>query len=617
MYTNGEWSKNALWLLFFLLFTGIGSAQTWFARVIDDNCLSDDLRPMSVGVYDLVTNRTIMAYMGREGDPFIAVCDHNNNNSWSNPLQVGDDPVQDPHNYPQIVQTYDGSVHVFYGAHNNSLRYAYTPIPNDLNHWEDKVLDIDAVSYPMPFVDNEGEIYIFYRKTLKACIDYSCDYDPYPFRPMYYVKSADDGKTWSQPVLAIERWDMDDHMNEIYVGKIMQQGKSDKWHIGWTLAGGDKHDVNHMDLYHAVFNTKDDQFYSASGSPIGKSIDQTKMEQHCLVLDTGEPDGRETGYINCVVPNPTGDMLIFNNSYIWKGDGWEQANFDSELGPVEEWRNGYFYNYSGTLRVHRSRNGANWDEESDIDYPDVNTSCNHINVPVTSPSHSAACVFSKEQSRDRPDCIVTAAGYVSSGKPVKIILKADVTDLKHKNICKISAFICDEGNARVTNQERSVDFTVTGQQEGIIGNEIIDTHVGVATAYFMADSVDREVIIKASGTGLSADSLRICICMDGRLTEYKLSNIETGIDQSNLQLMQVAPNPFREAVHLSFYLEKPGPVKIQIVNANGQLARTISQGTLPKGEQHFDIHRDQLQKGVYYLVIDNAGSFKTEKLVLW
>jgi hypothetical protein len=82
-------------LLGFMVLSGPLLSQTWFTTFLSGNCTHDDLRPMSVGVYDLYANKTVLAYMGPNGDPYVSVCDHGNGNTWSDPIKIGDDPSED------------------------------------------------------------------------------------------------------------------------------------------------------------------------------------------------------------------------------------------------------------------------------------------------------------------------------------------------------------------------------------------------------------------------------------------------------------------------------------------------------------------------------------------
>ena len=153
--------SHVLWISAVSLIPGV--AQEWEGTVITQDCNYDVLRPMAVGVYDLVANITVIAFLGAESDPYIAYCDHSDNDTWSSPIKVGDHPRVEPYSFPQIVQTPDGHFHVFYALHTVGLRYSVSENPHDPRTWIDSELNLRtidylrfALSYPQPVVSKNG-----------------------------------------------------------------------------------------------------------------------------------------------------------------------------------------------------------------------------------------------------------------------------------------------------------------------------------------------------------------------------------------------------------------------------------------------------------------------------
>ena len=106
---------------------------------------------------------------------------------------------------------------------------------------------------------------------------------PTDFRPIKYVRSTDNGKTWvSSATLTGEKWniapiDRPDNMNEIYIGQ-MRLEPANRHHreriaISYTLAGGGPeghlHDRYHKNMYYCTFNPRNQHFYSVDGKDLG------------------------------------------------------------------------------------------------------------------------------------------------------------------------------------------------------------------------------------------------------------------------------------------------------------------------------------------------------------
>jgi hypothetical protein len=253
------------------------------------------------------------------------------------------------------------------------------------------------------------------------------------------------------------------------------------------------------------------------------------MEDHCRILNTGVPYSQyDPGYINEAVATPSEDTLLFNNSYIWYNSQWRDLWPDKSIGLVDEWRDGYFYTYSGNLNIFRSRNGTNWTMEDQVSFPVIHDGRNQNHVPVTQPANSAAYLYCKELKSGATDCIMSAAGYNTSGQPKRIIVKTETTHLANGSIAKITAFLCDEGNRRVLNTPKVLNFQLDeGDRGHLIGNTVIQTTGGTVVIYYQADHADDVVHINASAAGCRLGSVRITCNGEGH---------ETGIDGDTIEI---------------------------------------------------------------------------------
>ena len=271
-----------------------------------------DRRPVAGGVHDPRAGKTFISWGGVQEDNYVQEYDHRRDR-WSAPVRVagGDN---DSHNYPTLVQADDGHLLVFRGLHNRELWVARSPRPHTTDGaWTDTIIPEGlGATYPMPVKTTNGDIFVFIRET-------AGDFDPaFPTdtRPMKYVRSTDNGRTWeSSSVLTGDRWCIaplgrPDNMNEIYIGQLRHEPAT-RWRperiaMVWTLAGGGPeghlHDRYHRNIYYATFSPRDLRFRSATGHDLGTSVDDADQEQHLLVADTAlqTVNPRSPDYISLV-----------------------------------------------------------------------------------------------------------------------------------------------------------------------------------------------------------------------------------------------------------------------------------------------------------------------------
>lgn len=265
-----------------------------------------DRRPVAGGVYDARAHATFITWGGQFEDNYIQSYDHATG-AWSTPVRVGGGD-SDSHNYPTIVQADDGHLLVFRSLHNTELRVARSERPHAIDGtWTDTVIPEGlGATYPMPVKTPNSSIYVFIRETAH-------DFDPsWPTdtRPMKYVRSTDDGKTWqSSASLTGDRWAIapttrTDNMNEIYVGQLRYA--AGRIQFVYTLAGGGPeghlHDRYHKNIYYVTFSPSDLHFRSAAGHDLGTSIDDAEQEQFLKVAETAlqTTNPRSPDYISLV-----------------------------------------------------------------------------------------------------------------------------------------------------------------------------------------------------------------------------------------------------------------------------------------------------------------------------
>ena len=328
------------------------TALDWRLTPIADSAVYARRRPMRGALYCERSNKTFLSWMGHDCHPYVMAYNHGTG-GWAGPLRVGTSQAQSFNKWPVMVQDAAGVVHVFYGAHNAQLRHSVSPAPGAIEgQWNDTGIGVtERASYPMPVCAANGDLYVFYRFTDRRGPD---------FRPYVYIKSTDNGRSWSEPARAIWHETPRPHnLNEIYVGAVVEQPAGEhgpeRFLISWSIAGGGPDQARHVaytkDIYCAAFTPSDDMFYSVGGAELGAFIDDPDAYQHCLAYDTGEldPEARRATFWHTVAPsfnpangNPLVAFGILNKDKVEiTGDGrddWHQEiQYD---GKVAIWDDG-------------------------------------------------------------------------------------------------------------------------------------------------------------------------------------------------------------------------------------------------------------------------------------
>lgn len=249
-------------------FTKIAGNETYGCR-----------RTFGGGLYDSTANKTWVCWSGPQMDIYVREYNHATN-SWGTAVKVADVNTSGSnsyHNYPVMEILPDGKLAIFYAIHSNNLHMVKAPNVRSISGtWTNTVISNNANCYPMPIV-NGSEIYVFYSRS---------DDLSWPYRSYRYIKSTDNGSTWTSPVTVIDSGETADKFNEVYAFGICKN--STKLHITWTMAGGPGgHNDKSRNLYHAYFNTTDSKMYNAANTDLGTCIDNAELSS-CIAY-SAEP----------------------------------------------------------------------------------------------------------------------------------------------------------------------------------------------------------------------------------------------------------------------------------------------------------------------------------------
>ena len=80
--------------------------------------------------------------------------------------------------------------------------------------------------------------------------------------------------------------------------------------------------------------------------------------------------------------------------------------------------------------------------------------------------------------------------------------------------------------------------------------------------------------------------------------------------------LNVAPNPFASSTNIRFYLPESSNATLSVHDISGRILTTIESGGQVQGWQNTTFYPEQLNAGVYYLILRTAQGTKSEKIVI-
>lgn len=375
------------------------NAQTFSSSLLESNTIiQTDRRPIPVGFYDSTVNKTFVSWIGANSHPVVKAFDHTTQ-TWSPNVIAGSSPFNDKHNYPGMLKGADGRIYIFYGCHNSTMKMTVSQDPLSIDGtWNDKfITEAQDASYPAPIITVDGTFYVFYRDTRRQD-GKSQD------RPYQYVKSTDNGATWTRH-MAIDPYPRTtDGTTEVYNGKVTYEpphgDQNAKIHIAWTLAGPklptqSEHATLGQNVYYAYLDPGNDHFYNVVGMDMGFDIDTSEDDSLCLVLNTGLPESSHSAGLQVSVNYRDNGLPIihFDNrnaggqgTATWDGSQWVFAQIGAGGGDpreIEKFGPESFRTYhpsGSSVNVYKTLNGGlDWTFETSFQIDESMSRCYVIN----------------------------------------------------------------------------------------------------------------------------------------------------------------------------------------------------------------------------------------------
>ncbi len=141
-------------------------AQKYFAGDSIGGTLARDHQSRAIYFEDEY-KRTYVAYMDHGFYARVTYYDYETDQWLDHPKLVdhciAPNGLKDGHNVPNIFITDDGIIHLFYGSHGHSFKYARSKRPEDITEWETGMRVGEHATYPYLAETTSGELLLFYR----------------------------------------------------------------------------------------------------------------------------------------------------------------------------------------------------------------------------------------------------------------------------------------------------------------------------------------------------------------------------------------------------------------------------------------------------------------------
>jgi hypothetical protein len=357
-------------------------------------------RPFGAGVYVDATDTSAVCWNG-EGMSVYARQFNHRSGTWGPTRRIWKNnwtTKWDYHNYPTMVLAPDGHLLIFFFQHSQQAYMLRSPRPGSIEGtWKRTALPVSRPAYPMPIVYDKT-IYLFYSRS---------DNIGQAYRTYRYIKSTDNGQSWSKVRMAIDsQQKVPGRFDEVYAldyhVEPARQGRAGRIHLTWEMHGGPGHNIGSRNNYLVYFLPGPDTFQAVDGTDLGAWVDFQEMDSKCVVQEGGARRGHPLGYSIKSVALPDGSAVaVYRNGsrrhlVVWDGKAWKQRPAPPAVDDITVDANGVLRVLGKSragLSIHESRDrGTSWRRIWSGSFPHANGStaiCNaaflagwHAELPV-------------------------------------------------------------------------------------------------------------------------------------------------------------------------------------------------------------------------------------------
>ncbi len=189
-------------------------------------------RAIGEGYYDKTQDKTFVAWNEKGMDIYTASFDHKSN-QWSDPSLIYVCDLfgrWEYHDYVTMLQGTNGNPLFMYHIHSKS---GHIIDKNPQGDWESRLINKNDNDYPAPIFYGDT-LYYFYSENREIS---------YPYRPLRFCKSFDNGKTWTEPRDVVDTAKKTpDKLDEVYQTSVILVpkigNKPAHFLITYTMWGG-------------------------------------------------------------------------------------------------------------------------------------------------------------------------------------------------------------------------------------------------------------------------------------------------------------------------------------------------------------------------------------------
>lgn len=262
--------------------------------------------------YDATSGKTFIVWQGPKLRPNITYYDHDAG-KWGPIVVVSTSALSgDDHGAPQLLIDGSGYIHVFWGTHNNPVKYAISTSPRDISAWTVQTDVSSEFSYQNPFLIGSN-IRLIGRRYYSAQSEYRIS--------TILSSGVATGHGWGAVQDLVE---FDGRM--MYPSDYLVVG-TDVHFVFWRRVDAAGLSQN---IYYAVYDTAAGQLKNAAGTAFSVPISETTGNASFRVFDSGTDEAnasmlwRDSGGAPHLVfiHNNTGAGQVQLKHTRWNGSAW-------------------------------------------------------------------------------------------------------------------------------------------------------------------------------------------------------------------------------------------------------------------------------------------------------
>lgn len=178
---------------------------------------------------------------------------------------------------------------------------------------------------------------------------------------------------------------------------------------------------------------------------------------------------------------------------------------------------------------------------------------------------------------------------------------------------------CDGDNVTVSSNPTNGDTTKASQTITTSGTVMVAS--GQSAVFQAGQSVSLMPGFHAQGTFSAIIDNCTAQSLSPNEPDYAVTNkvITTPIVQPVMEALNltIAPNPFQYSTTIKYQLPKAGPVSMAVFNMQGRRVKElVSRAFHDAGLHQIKLQSDNLEGGIYFVVIQTTAGVKTQKMML-